>query len=49
MGIAIIDMGTNTFHLLIVNVEKGDFQVRYREKIENPEVEEVREQKFEQW
>lgn len=32
MKIAVIDMGTNTFHLLIVEVKKSDFQVIYREK-----------------
>lgn len=32
MKIAIIDMGTNTFHLLIVEVVDGDFHVLYREK-----------------
>ncbi|RED99462.1 Ppx/GppA phosphatase family protein [Marinoscillum furvescens] len=32
MKIAVIDMGTNTFHLLIVEVKKSDFQVVYREK-----------------
>lgn len=32
MRIAIIDMGTNTFHLMIVEVRKGDFHIVYREK-----------------
>lgn len=32
MKIAVIDMGTNTFHLLIVEVKDGDFNVLYREK-----------------
>lgn len=32
MKIAIIDMGTNTFHLLIVEVSGGDFTVLYKEK-----------------
>ncbi|MFY0688859.1 MAG: Ppx/GppA family phosphatase [Cyclobacteriaceae bacterium] len=33
MKIAVIDMGTNTFHLLIVTVGDGDFKVLYREKV----------------
>ena len=32
MRVAVIDMGTNTFHLLIVELTKGDFHVLYREK-----------------
>lgn len=32
MKIAVIDMGTNTFHLLIVKVEMNDFHVLHREK-----------------
>lgn len=32
MKIAVIDMGTNTFHLLIVEVDKSDFHILYREK-----------------
>lgn len=32
MKIAVIDMGTNTFHLLIVRVEKSDFKILHREK-----------------
>lgn len=32
MRIAVIDMGTNTFHLLIVEVSNGDFRILYREK-----------------
>ena len=30
---AIIDMGTNTFHLLLVNLHAGDFTTIYKEKI----------------
>ncbi|MCH7400008.1 exopolyphosphatase [Belliella sp. DSM 107340] len=30
---AIIDMGTNTFHLLLVNLYEGDFTTIYKEKI----------------
>ena len=33
MRVAVIDMGTNTFHLLIVDVIEEDFKVLYREKI----------------
>lgn len=33
MKIAVIDMGTNTFHLLIVEVEGKSFNTLYREKI----------------
>ncbi|MFZ9044693.1 MAG: exopolyphosphatase [Cyclobacteriaceae bacterium] len=33
MRVAVIDMGTNTFHLLIVDVKGGDFREIYREKI----------------
>ena len=32
MRVAVIDMGTNTFHLLIVELNNGDFHVLYREK-----------------
>ena len=32
MKVAVIDMGTNTFHLIIVEVEKDDFKIIYREK-----------------
>lgn len=32
MRIAVIDMGTNTFHLLIVEVSNGDFRILYKEK-----------------
>jgi exopolyphosphatase/guanosine-5'-triphosphate,3'-diphosphate pyrophosphatase len=32
MKVAVIDMGTNTFHLLIVELVKDDFKVLYREK-----------------
>ena len=32
MKVAVIDMGTNTFHLIIVEVEKDDFKIVYREK-----------------
>ena len=32
MRVAVIDMGTNTFHLIIVETEGVDFQVIYREK-----------------
>lgn len=32
MKIAVIDMGTNTFHLLIVDVKGTDFRIVYREK-----------------
>lgn len=30
---AVIDMGTNTFHLLIVEMKKGDFETVYKEKV----------------
>lgn len=30
---AVIDMGTNTFHLLIVEIEDGDFRTIYKEKV----------------
>lgn len=33
MRLAVIDMGTNTFHLLIVDLEGDGFTVAYREKI----------------
>ena len=33
MRIAVIDMGTNTFHLIIVEVDSGDFKIVYREKV----------------
>jgi exopolyphosphatase/guanosine-5'-triphosphate,3'-diphosphate pyrophosphatase len=33
MRAAVIDMGTNTFHLLIVELIKADFTILYREKI----------------
>ena len=33
MKVAVIDMGTNTFHLIIVKVENNDFQIIYREKV----------------
>jgi exopolyphosphatase/guanosine-5'-triphosphate,3'-diphosphate pyrophosphatase len=33
MRAAVIDMGTNTFHLLIVELINADFKVLYREKI----------------
>lgn len=33
MRVAVIDMGTNTFHLLIVELINSDFKVMYREKI----------------
>lgn len=32
MKVAVIDMGTNTFHLIIVEVDKGDFRIVFREK-----------------
>lgn len=32
MRIAVIDMGTNTFHLLIVDVTKGAWEIVYKEK-----------------
>lgn len=32
MRIAVIDMGTNTFHLLIVDIANGDFRIVHREK-----------------
>lgn len=32
MRIAVIDMGTNTFHLLVADVENGQFETIYREK-----------------
>ncbi len=32
MKIAVIDMGTNTFHLLIASVQSADFKVLYKEK-----------------
>lgn len=32
MKIAVIDMGTNTFHLIIVDVVKSGFQIIYREQ-----------------
>lgn len=32
MKVAVIDMGSNTFHLLIVEVKKSDFHILYREK-----------------
>ncbi len=32
MRVAVIDMGTNTFHLLIVDVEGADWKIVYREK-----------------
>ena len=32
MKVAVIDMGTNTFHLIIVEVVKDDFKIIYREK-----------------
>lgn len=32
MRIAVIDMGTNTFHLIIVEVKDGDFKIVFREK-----------------
>ncbi|MBX2915552.1 MAG: exopolyphosphatase [Cyclobacteriaceae bacterium] len=31
--VAIIDMGTNTFHLLIAEVEAGEFHIIHREKV----------------
>jgi len=31
--VAIIDMGTNTFHLLIAEIEAGEFTITYREKV----------------
>ncbi|MBK7651039.1 MAG: exopolyphosphatase [Flammeovirgaceae bacterium] len=31
--IAIIDMGTNTFHLLLANIEKEGFTITHREKV----------------
>lgn len=31
--VAIIDMGTNTFHLLIAETEAGDFHIIHREKV----------------
>jgi exopolyphosphatase / guanosine-5'-triphosphate,3'-diphosphate pyrophosphatase len=31
--VAIIDMGTNTFHLLIAEMEHGQFQITHREKV----------------
>ncbi len=30
---AIIDMGTNTFHLLMVSIQERDFEILYKEKI----------------
>ncbi len=30
---AVIDMGTNTFHLLLVEISNGDFKTIYKEKI----------------
>ena len=33
MNLAIIDMGTNTFHLLLVKVENETFEIFYKEKI----------------
>lgn len=32
MKVAVIDMGTNTFHLIIVEVQKDDFRIVFREK-----------------
>ncbi|MEM8893785.1 MAG: exopolyphosphatase [Bacteroidota bacterium] len=32
MRIAVIDMGTNTFHLLVAKVDNGQFETIYREK-----------------
>lgn len=31
--VAIIDMGTNTFHLLLANINKGKFTITHREKV----------------
>ena len=33
MNLAIIDMGTNTFHLLLVKVENESFEIFHKEKI----------------
>lgn len=33
MKIAVIDMGTNTFHLILVDVKDGDFRIVFREKV----------------
>lgn len=33
MKVAVIDMGTNTFHLIIVEVREGDFKIIFREKV----------------
>ena len=33
MNLAIIDMGTNTFHLLLVKVENETFEIFHKEKI----------------
>ena len=33
MKIAIIDMGTNTFHLLVVEIEKQKFEILFQERI----------------
>ncbi|MEQ8882444.1 MAG: exopolyphosphatase [Cyclobacteriaceae bacterium] len=33
MNVAVIDMGTNTFHLIIVELEGDDFRVLFREKV----------------
>ena len=33
MNLAIIDMGTNTFHLLLVKVENETFDIFHKEKI----------------
>lgn len=32
MRVAVIDMGTNTFHLIVVEVANNDFKIIYREK-----------------
>ncbi len=33
MNVAVIDMGTNTFHLIIVELDGDDFRVLFREKV----------------
>ncbi len=33
MKVAVIDMGTNTFHLIVVEVLNSDFMITYREKV----------------
>jgi exopolyphosphatase/guanosine-5'-triphosphate,3'-diphosphate pyrophosphatase len=33
MKVAVIDMGTNTFHLLLVETKEGDFNVIHRERV----------------